>query len=285
MIIQLFACGKQNSKDKPSNVDQPNKTENQLLKYVQKPAVTDSICIKDIKKAKNDVSKGKIVFCVPMGFGSPQLRQEKRLRELCKKYNIVFDYEMFSDIKMMGQTQGCYGAYMDKIIAEKFGNSFKENLLVQADRILLASNDTVEYYLCDRRPQIPGKDEYNTTLDANVSDELNNELKVDKDGHLPFIDIGFYINKNGDASGYFINYFYDGNNESNQKFKDELYKIGVEKLKTIKLWETGMVNGQKVNTQNNVRVGFTTKVKRKAATNTRLPKARAKFNLLLQPNL
>ena len=70
------------------------------------------------------------------------------------------------------------------------------------------------------------------------------------------MDIGFYIDKSGNASGYFLNYFMDANSKSNQKFKDELFKIGVEQLKAIKHWETGFVNGQKVNTENNVRVYF-----------------------------
>lgn len=48
----------------------------------------------------------------------------------------------------------------------------------------------------------------------------------------------------------------DADNKSNRKFKDELFKIGVEQLKEIKYWEIGIVNGQKVITENNVRVYF-----------------------------
>ena len=73
---------------------------------------------------------------------------------------------------------------------------------------------------------------------------------------FPFMDIGFYIDKKGNASGYFLNYFAIRGNESNQKFKDELFDFGVERLKQIESWEPGIVKGQKVNTENNVRVFF-----------------------------
>jgi len=240
-------------KNKEIQSDQP---ENQLVKYIQKPADKDSMCIKDIEKAKEDVSNGKIVFCYPMGFGSHDLRQERQLRELCIKNNLVFEYELFSDVIYDGQTQGCYGAYMDKTIASKFGIDFKQKLLKQADSILLAKNDTIVYYKCDKRPQIPGKNDYETTLVAKLPEKLSKQLKADKEGDLPFMDIGFYIDKSGKASGYFLNYFMDADNKSNRKFKDELFKIGVEQLKEIKYWETGEVGGQKVNTENNVRVYF-----------------------------
>lgn len=256
MTIFLFACGQKNPKDKDVSIVSLDRPENQLEKYIQKPANTDSMCIEDIERAKNDVLKGRIVFCMPMGLGTFQLRQEEQIRQLCTKNNIVFNYEMFSDVIISGQTQGCYCAYMDKVIEDKFGKGFKEKMLQKADSILLASNDTVEYFLCDKRPQIPGRDDYETTLEAKVPEKLRKQLKADKEGDFPFMDIGFYIDKSGNASGYFLNNFMDADNKSNQKYKDELFKIGVEQLKEIKHWETGMVHEQKVNTENNVRVYF-----------------------------
>lgn len=237
----LFACGHQSSKDK---------FQKELIK-----SDNDSLCIKAIEKAKADLSNGRLVFCMPIGMGSSTLRQEKQIRQLCKKNNIVFQYEPASDVIRTGQTQGCYGAYMDKIIAEKFGINFKEKLLTQADSILLSSNDTIEYFLCDKRPQILGKDE-ELTLEVKLNNKLSKQLKSDEEGKLPFMDINFYINKNGNPSGYFLYNFYNANNKSNEKFEDELFKAGVKSLKQYKHWEPGQVKGQKVITENNVRVYF-----------------------------
>ena len=252
----LFACGQNKSNDKSTGIVTIDRPENQLEKYISNPATTDSMCLKDIAKAKNDIANGKIFFSTPMGFGTHQLRQEKQLRKLCKTYNLLFAYEMFGCIVYKGQTEGCYGAYMNKAIEDKYGKGFKEILLAKADSNLLANNDTIAYYLCDKRPQIPEKDDNETTLQAKEPEKLSKQLKADKEGDLPFMDIGFYIDKSGNASGYFLNYFMDADNKSNQKFKDELFKIGVEQLKAIKHWETGIVNGQKVNTENNVRIYF-----------------------------
>lgn len=255
MTICLFACGQKNPKEKDASIISIDRPENQLEKYIQKPATTDSMCIKDIEKAKNDITKGKVVFCHPMGFGSHNLRQENQLRELCKRHGLIFDYELFSDVIIEGQTQGCYGAYMDKIIAGKFGASFKQNLLEQADSILLEANDTIAYYKCDKRPQIPGRNDHDR-LFPNINENIKKKLKADNEGRFPFMDIGFYINKEGITSGYFINYFHDADSKSNQKFKAQLFELGVEELKKIKIWETGEVGGQKVNTENNVRVYY-----------------------------
>lgn len=136
LVVFLFACGQNSNKDIASG--QP---ENHPIKYTLKPADKDSMCIKDIERAKRDISKGKTVFCYPYGFGSHDLRQEKQLRELCIIKGLVFEYELFSDVIYDGQTQGCYGAYMDNAIASKFGTNFKQDLLKQADSILLATND------------------------------------------------------------------------------------------------------------------------------------------------
>jgi hypothetical protein len=82
---------------------------------------------------------------MPMSLGTFEFRQEKQLRELCNSTSLLFDYELFSCVGVSGQTSGCYGLYMDKIIAQKFGKNFKENLLKSADSIYIASHPTVYY--------------------------------------------------------------------------------------------------------------------------------------------
>jgi len=229
-----------------------------LERYIQNPPKSDTTCISDINRAKNMVENGKIIFCYPTGFGSFALRQEKYLMQLCEQYNLTFKYELFSCIELSGQRTGCFGAYMDKVISDKFGSNFKQYLLSQADNMMIAANDTIPYYLCDKSPKMIGvsNDYESTFLIVSVPEELHKQLKVDKDGKFPFMDIGFYIDKEGNTSGYFLNDFVDRGDELNQKFKDELFDFGVEQLKQIKGWETGIVNGQKVNTKNNVRVFF-----------------------------
>lgn len=232
-----------------------NEKKFDIKSYVLNPSNTDTECLNEIEQANKDIENGKIVFTHPCHMFDCVLRQEKYVFDLCKKYNIHFEYEAFSDIIIEGQTQGCYGAVMDNYINKKFGKDFKSKILKDADSILLASNDTIIYYNCDKKPQIPGKGNYETTFVAKLPEKLIEQIKPSKEGNLPFMDIGFYIDKSGKSSGFFLNYFMKAD-KLNYKFKDELFKIGVEQLKEIKYWETGEINGQKVNTENNIRVYF-----------------------------
>ena len=191
-----------------------------------------------------------------MSFGTFRLRQEKQLIKLCENYDLLFKYEMFGCMVTEGQTRGCYGAYMNNVIEDKYGKGFNNFLLAKAQSMMLASNDTIEYYLCDTKPEIAGKGNYGTTIEVKVPEKLSKQLKTDKEGDLPFMDIGFYIDKSGNASGYFLNYFMAADSTANYKFKDELFKIGVDELKMIKNWKTGIVAGQKVTTENNIRIYF-----------------------------
>ncbi len=232
-----------------------NYIQNPLAKYIKNPAKSDTTCISEINEAKMLVEDGIIVFCYPVCFGCYPLRQEKHLETLCKQHGIILDYELFSDFISSGQTQGCFGAYMDKVIADSFGAGFKQKLLEQADSIMLAVNDTVPYYLCDKEPQRPDVDYVHESgnLTVKIPDELYNEVETNKDVRFSFMDIGFYIDKEGNTSGYFLNNSVDS---TNQKLKDAFFDLGVEQLKEIKNWEPGIVNGQKVITENNVRVYF-----------------------------
>ena len=236
-----------------------NRQVSSIEKYIENPRKSDSLCIEDIERAKKMVENGEIIFCYPMYFGSSELRQEKQLRLLCEQYKLIFDYELFGCVVIERQTQGCFGAYMDKVIVDKFGADFKQKLLAQADSIMIAVNDTVPYYLCDKKPKIHGvidKHESEYLMASVVPEELRKQLKTDNDGKSSFMDIGFYIDKDGNTSGYFINNFYDANNKSNQLFKDDLFNIAVTQLKQVERWEPGIVNNQKVITENNVRVFF-----------------------------
>jgi len=159
LAIFLIACGQQHYP---------------LERYIQNPSKSDTTCIADINRAKTMVENGKIVFCYPFYFGSSNLRQENQLRLLCEQYNLTFNYEVFSCFFDTKQQEGCFSAYMDKVISDKFGSDFKQKLLSQADSMMIAANDTVPYYLCDKKPKILGaKDNYESEyLTARAPEEL-----------------------------------------------------------------------------------------------------------------
>jgi hypothetical protein len=191
-----------------------------------------------------------------MGLGSYEVRQIKYLRILCAKLNLEVRYELFGCIRTQGQTQGCYGDYMDFIIARKYGRNIRDSLLKVADSLLVASHDTVEYHLCDKRPQIPGHNDYETNVYVKLDSTLKAHLKSDEEGRFPFIDVGFYIDTSGHPSNYSLDFFMDADNESNRAWKNQLYEVAITKLMEIELWQPGEINGHKIPTHNNARVYF-----------------------------
>lgn len=227
-----------------------------LHTYVEHPNEMDSMCRDDIKQAEMDIANGRIYFCHPFGFGSHELPQEIYLNELCLTHKMQFKEELISDVIINEQTQGCYGAVMDNFIALKFGKEFKERLYHQADSVLLAKNDTVDYYSCGKRPQIMAENNYETVFFIPLPRKLSKEVKIGRGNDTPFMDIGFYLDKSGIPSGFFLGYFMDADHTSNQKVKEELFNIAIAKIKSVEAWGPGEYAGEKVNTRNNVRVYF-----------------------------
>ncbi len=255
LSIIFYSC-KQDSTSNSSNKVKlvKMKSQEKLTNYISHPKKDDKVCLADIEKAKNDVSNGKIVFCMPSGEGNYELRQEKYIRILCKKQNLVFEFEMISDAISGEGRQGCYGTYMDKVIEEKYGKNFKQSILEQADEILIKSDDTISSYSCDVKPKIIGiSDE---SIKIKLDAKLKNQLKTDNLGYFPIVDVGFYIDKNGNPSGYYLESFNDNENKSNKKFEAQLLKIVIEELKKYKKCESGEIKNKKVMTKNIIKVFF-----------------------------
>jgi hypothetical protein len=239
------------------------KTNEELLKYIDNPCPNDSSCKMEISKAKSEIAEGKITFCSPQSLMIFDLRQEQQLRQLCKSHGLNFVYEYFSDIGATGQTQGCYGLYMDKIIAQKFGSKFKDNLLREADSLYVLSNPTVYYTKCDTLPRLTNKDIFaSTEMDVKIGRQLFDKLKVSQNGYYPQVDVGFYIDTIGNASNYFVSQFiiYDDIKENN-RFKKKLIEIALGYIKQFKIWKPGIILNRKVKTEYNVRLSFVSETK------------------------
>lgn len=234
------------------------KSYEELLKYIDNPCPNDSSCKDGILKAKTEIERGQIKFLMPISLGTFEVRQEQQLRRVCNSNGLIFSYELFSCVDVSGQTSGCYGLYMDKIIAQKFGKDFKEDLLKRADSIYVASHPTVYYTNCDTLPRLYDKDIHESTkMDVAINKELFDKLKVSKYGNYPQVDIGFYIDTAGIPSDYFLSQFilYDDIKQNN-KFKTELTKIAFNYIKKFKLWKPGIILSQNVRTEYNVRISF-----------------------------
>lgn len=229
------------------------------IKYVSNPEKTDTLCISEINRAKNEIEKNGIAFTQEVGFLYGHNRYEKELKELCEQKGLNYEIDLRGCVVFEGQTQGCYGAYMDKIIADKYGADFKKIMHKKADSIFLQNvikNNTAVYYGdCDERPKLPSEKSRSSDYIPNVEVE-NLDIKEDKSeyGGWPFFDVGFIVEKDSTINSFYINYFFEGL-ESNKKYKNELFELAKNHLKkNYPTWVPGIINGTQVRTDNNVRI-------------------------------
>jgi len=255
-FIFLVACSQLKLSNKTANSSLPER-----IGYVSHPNRNDKLCLSEIKRAKKDISKGKIVFCKKAGILFGGIRYESELKELCKQHGLVFDFDMISDVVFEGETQGCYGDYMDKIIIEKYRPGFKENLIKKADSLLLvrttSENKTIQYWDCDERPRLPNETKRTSDElpDIRISDPDIKEAKGEFGG-WPFFDLGFKVEKDSTITGFYVRY-YASQTDENKRFKDRLFTLAVDYLKkNYPVWVPGKIKGVPVRTNNNVRLYF-----------------------------
>ena len=255
-LVSLNACSQNTTSNKMKNQEIPDR-----IIYVSNPNDKDTLCISEINRAKKDIENGKIIFTQSAGFLFGEIRYENELRQLCKENELTFDFDLIGCVVFEGQTQGCYGDYMDKIIIEKFGIDFKEKLHKQADSLFLVNadlnNKVVQYWDCDERPKLPSENErtsdYLTTIKVK---DVNIEKDESEYGGWPFFDLGFIVEKDSTINGFYISN-YVAHLDKNEKFKSKLFEIAVDHIKKIyPVWNPGKIDGVSVRTDNNVRIFF-----------------------------
>lgn len=225
-----------------------------MRKYVLNPHFGDSLCRNDIKRAKEDIAKGKIAFTQQAGFRR-SLRYEEELKQLCKAAGLYYEIDFMSDFILEGQTQGCYGYYMDNVISEKFGDDFKSKMHKKADSLFLANvtkqNKTVQYWDCDERPRLPNESK---RTDDYLPDITISEPKINAKHGWPFFDIGFIVEKDSTITNFYLGGFV-AQRKRYEKYSNELYNIVVKYIQeNYPVWVPGKVLGIPVRTDNNVRI-------------------------------
>ncbi|MBL4604933.1 MAG: hypothetical protein JKY02_04515, partial [Flavobacteriaceae bacterium] len=228
------------------------------INYVINPSENDSLCKSDISKAKADIKNGKLVYVKTFGFGSSVKRYEYDLKKLCEEKGIEYDIDLIGCVVMEGQTQGCYGAYMDKTLIDKFGFDFKGNLNRKADSLFLIRvvKDEIPIYSwdCDEKPKpiLENKSYLETTLNVPNLDLKRTELAKT----WPAIDLSFIIERDGKISKFYSEN-YIANLKHNEKFEKQLYDIAVDYIKNnYPNWKAGKIRGTSVTTDHNLRITF-----------------------------
>lgn len=134
ILLTIFISCVEDKKQPIAEIEDSN-LENEYvefdpIKYVSNPEKTDTLCISEINRTKDEIKTNGIAFTQEAGFLYGHNRYEKELEELCKKYGLNYEIDLIGCVVFEGQTQGCYGAYMDKVLADKYGLDFKKQMHV-----------------------------------------------------------------------------------------------------------------------------------------------------------
>lgn len=219
----------------------------------------DSNCLNQINRAKEEINNGSLVFCIHPRW---PFRQEEELIALLNIHGVKYrDLGPFPDVLPI--SRNCYNETMDYFIQRKFGESFIDSLMREADSLMVQNNRSkfIKYYACDERPYRPKSESgYDNSLTAMVDLPIKYSIEEWKSTKTqtvsrPFMDIGFYIDTTGVISNFYLNYFNPELNW-NIKYKETLFKLGVERIKEDSVWIPGKILGIKVRTDNNVRIFF-----------------------------
>lgn len=258
----LFSCTekkKEHNDEKSISELQDEYEKFDPIAYVSNPAKTDSLCISEINKAKSDIENEGIVFTQAVGFLFGHNRYEKELEKLCEEKGLKYDIDLIGCVVFEGQTQGCYGAYMDKALSEKYGSDFKKNMHKKADSIFLENaiknKIAIEYWDCDERPRLPNEKERTSDYIPYLKVENIKIKRGDKQHNdWPFFDLGFIVEKDSTISGFYSRN-YVSNFKENQVIEKELFEIAVKHIKkNYPIWVPGIINGIQVRTNNNLRI-------------------------------
>lgn len=214
----------------------------------------DTTCLNDLKEAKTDIQKGKLVYCYTMGgLLYHGLRSEKELTSVLKQNNIEFRGVAVSDIVYENQTH-CYCEFMEEKIVEKYGKKFIDSLKDISEKIYLKriTNDTIYYADSDKRPNYPNdNDEYQDDFSEVLQKEIQDKITYPK-GYIKrrnrndsaYVNIRFYVSKKGEAK--ILGYWFEFDVKSNYDFKRDL-EAEIKKYIKTENWKPAQIRGENLN--------------------------------------
>ena len=223
---------------------------------------TDTHCLEQIKKAQDQIKNDSLVLCIhPMW----PFRQETEFIDLLKNHGIK--YKDLGSLYVLPIDRNCYRETMDYYIQKKFGRSFIDSLMKEADTLMVynSRSEFIEYLM------LVMKDHIDLVLNPDMTTawlpKLNYPLEnLEKNGRLAmaktclqFTDhlwtLDSILTRRGKISNFHLNNF-NPELDWNEKYKDSLFKLGVERIKEDSIWVPGKILTFKVRTDNNVRVHF-----------------------------
>lgn len=222
----------------------------------------DTCCLEQINKAKEEIKKGIYALCIHPKW---PFRQEKEFVELLRKHGITYE-DLGPPPDELPIERNCYRETMDYYIQKRFGKSFIDSLAKEADTLMVLTNRSkfIDFYACDERPHLPNsKPSYSESATVEVDLPIKKFRRDWKtadgrdmfDVSSPFMDIRFNIDTTGVISNFHL-YSFNPAMDWNNQFKEDLFRLAVQRIKKDSIWVPGKILGFTVRTNNSVRVFF-----------------------------
>ena len=229
-------------------------------KYMKNVPKSDSLCNSEIERAKDDLSKYNGVYVQTICFGCDFKPYEDEIKEVLKKKKFKLGIQDLGCEIYEGQTRGCYIAYIDLKMKEKYGENYKSEIENDAIKILIKNinnnNKIISIYDLEQNekpkilnPKIAIENDYSTTIKTDLP--INR-----KSMHYLFTDIEFIVEKDGTISN--IKQTNWVNEKGiDEKYKQDLINLAIHTLKKdYNNWKPGTYKGNKSRIQNNLRISF-----------------------------
>lgn len=266
LLVVLTGCQqKPEGKESNQSDEQIAYKEVELLNYdsdyLLSPESSDTMCINAIERAKIDLNQNAGVFSQITCFGCETAPYFNELKEVLAQKKFKLYIEDFGCILFDGQTFGCYSGYTDKMMKERFGKDYREQIIALAEKKFifnLIKNDSIVsiYDLSENeRPRLNGQNI--ALIDEGIMPVINTNLPLKQDSlHSLFIDLDFVIEKDGSVSNFEVSNWGIVLKE-NKALKSELFEAAVLELKTkYGKWIPGNYKGNVARTKNNLRAHF-----------------------------
>lgn len=264
ILLLVLSCKKTSNSETVNNSKLPkiHKLSPPLdySKYILNPRKTDSLCLYEIERAKNDLKKYPGVYVQTICFGCDFKPYEEEIKEVLKKRKFKLGIQDIGCVRYEGQTPGCYRAFIDLKMKEKYGEDYKSEIENEAQNILIKNisinNKIISIYDLEDN-EIPKVLNQNVFIESNTNTTIKTDFPINrKSSHYLFVDIGFIIEKNGSISNLVASNWVNENGV-NEKYKNDLINLAIETLKKdYNNWKPGTYRGNKARIQNSLRISF-----------------------------
>jgi hypothetical protein len=229
----------------------------ELEKYrIEGEKIWDSICTAETKRAKEEISKGKLTYVIIKGMVK-MYESDAELKSILKKYKIETTAQgIFCTAP--SDKQYCYGGLMYEEIKRKFGEDFIDEKRDEAEKKYI-NNHINQIFLsseCDRNHSIyPLAKDLDDFLERYGKDYFKNfvypkdYIHRKKDDLYSWTTVYFILTQNGEITKLKVESSF--RQSYNQKFAKEFNRKAKEFVKNIQ-WIPNKKRGITVNSQESI---------------------------------